>query len=78
MRNVPSRVVLAPMNLPMRMPWLHTLVLWLALDYFHAPGWAWGAVGLFLLFAWICWVRDLATRKDLTLEDLLPPTKQRK
>lgn len=69
----PSRLVLAPVNLPMRMPWLHTLVLWVVLDHFHAPAWLWGAVGLFLLLAWICWFRDVGTRKDLFLDDLFPP-----
>lgn len=43
-------------NLPMRMPLWHTLVLYLFLDRLHAPGFVWGAVGLYLALGWGVWI----------------------
>jgi hypothetical protein len=43
-------------NLPSRMPLLGTIVYATALDYWNAPQWAWGAVGLLIVVAWIGWI----------------------
>lgn len=56
-----SRRVIARANLPMRMPLWHSLVLYLFLDHIHAPGWVWGAMGLFLLICWGIWFWALFT-----------------
>lgn len=72
------RQVLAAANLPMRMPLWPTFTAWVALDYFHAPGWLWGMTALFFVAAWAIWFHDVSTRRDIALDDLLPPPQQRK
>lgn len=61
MRKSDSRRVIAPRNLPSRAPLVLTLIAWLFLDRFRAPGWVWGATGAFLLLLWIVWCYDVAT-----------------
>lgn len=46
-------------NLPMHSPLIGSLVLWIALDHWGAPGWAYGAIGLFLALVWIAFFIDL-------------------
>lgn len=64
------RRILAARNLPMRMPWQPTLLIWLALDHWHAPGWLWGAAGLFLVAAWVCFFHDAMHTHATSLDDL--------
>ena len=51
--------VIDPKQLPMRSPLVATLVFWLALDHWNAPGWAYGAVGVVMAVAWILWFATL-------------------
>ena len=39
-------------NLPSMLPFRDTAIAWLMLDRFHAPGWAWGAVGALGILVW--------------------------
>jgi hypothetical protein len=54
--------VIASRNLPMRMPLMQTALFWLLLDRWQAPGWAWGATGVFLALCWAVWTHDAYTR----------------
>lgn len=74
MRN--SRLVLSMTNMPLRLPWQATILLWLLLDRLHAPGWVWGAVGFLLVIVWISWLIDVCTHRNVELDSLLP-SKQR-
>lgn len=60
-QTVNGRRVISLANLPMRMPLWHTLTLYLFLDRLSAPGWAWGAGGLFIVLAWLIWIRTQFT-----------------
>src|SRR5690606_39741913 len=48
--------VISRSNLPARSPILSTIVFALAMDYWNAPQWLWGAIGLFMLVIWIAWI----------------------
>ena len=39
-------------NLPTRIPLWSTIVAYLLLDKFNAPGWVWGAFGLLSVIVW--------------------------
>ena len=45
----------------MSSPILPGIVLWLALDHWSAPGWAYGAVGAFMASVAIIWVTRMFT-----------------
>lgn len=62
------RRVLHGACLPLRMPLAMTILLWLLLDRFHVPGWAWGIAGTLVLFIWVCWVWDVATRANINVD----------
>lgn len=48
--------VISSKNLPRRAPFLDTIVYVTAMDYWNAPQWLWGAVGLLLLIGWISFI----------------------
>lgn len=62
-----KRKVIDAQNLPMRCPLVGSLVLYLVLDKFDAPGWAWGAVGLLMLILWIAWIADTLNNEKVDL-----------
>ena len=64
--------VIAAKQLPMRCPLIATLVLWMALDHWSAPGWAYGAVGLVLAIGWILWVIHLSTAESAEVDFKTP------
>lgn len=53
--------VIDPKQLPMRSPILGCLVLWMALDHWHAPEWAYGALGIFIGLVAFIWIVHLVT-----------------
>lgn len=53
-----TRKVIHAKNLSMRSPLVATVAFWLALDYWHAPGWGWGVVGTIMGVLWIAWIVD--------------------
>lgn len=58
-----ARKVIHVKHLPARLPLFQTLVAWLMLDRFQAPGWVWGVVGTFFALVWIGTVISMATQK---------------
>lgn len=69
-KNKPRRVF-AVANMPARPPLGATLVLWLLLDRLQPPGWVWGATSCAVLFLWLVWGHDVATRHSVSIDDLL-------
>lgn len=48
-----TKKVINNKNLPIKFPVLATVVYATALDYWGAPQWVWGAVGLLTVIAWV-------------------------
>jgi len=63
--------VLKPNNLPTKLPFFQTLIAMIAMDYYNAPQWVCGAVGLYVLLAWIVAIYSMATeeKQDLFKND---------
>lgn len=40
---------------PASPPLLASVVLYMALDLYHAPGWLWGVIGTLMAFLWLGW-----------------------
>lgn len=60
-----SKKVISKKNLPTRSPILATVVYVLAMDYWNAPQWLWGAVGLLLIFIWIAWIVSFFNQDEI-------------
>jgi len=60
-----SKKVISKNNLPTRSPILSTVVYVLAMDYWNAPQWLFGAVALILLFIWIAWIISLFNQDEI-------------
>lgn len=41
-------------NLPARLPLFETLIVITVMDYWNAPQWLWGVIGVLLFVVWIC------------------------
>lgn len=50
-------------NLPTKPPIFPTLVTAIALDYWHAPQWLWGALGLFWVIVWIACISVISKQE---------------
>lgn len=48
----------------MRMPLSFTALWALVLDRLNAPGYVWGAAGLFIVLVWIVWIIDVVQREQ--------------
>lgn len=64
------RHVINSRNMPARLPIFPTITTVLALDYWHAPGWLCGALGLVFLVGWILCIVDILRTEDL--EEIKP------
>lgn len=64
---MPKNKVIKMNNLPTRLPFVATLVYYLVLDRFNAPGWVWGAVGVLMLLVWILAIVNLMREEDVDL-----------
>jgi len=62
-----KRKVVSEKNLPTRLPVWSSLIVWLLLDRFNPPGWAWGVVGTVFVFFWIVAITDIFVREDVEL-----------
>lgn len=51
-----SRIVFPVDHIPSRPPTISSLVLYMALDLYHAPGWLWGVTGTLMAVLWIGWI----------------------
>ena len=58
-----KRKVIAQKNFSMRSPLMPTVVVWLLLDRFQAPGWVWGVVGTLVAILWIAFVAQAWTNE---------------
>ena len=62
-----SKNVISRKNLPVKSP-ITAIILYLFLmDYYNAPGWAWGAVGLLFLVMIIVWLIELLNEKHIDI-----------
>ncbi len=57
------RKVLSKHNLPTRMPWEQTLLIFMALQMFAAPIWMWWASGALFLIKWLNYFFEFLTEK---------------
>lgn len=48
-----KRKVIKLSNYPTRLPVYNTIITAMALDYWNAPQWLWGALGILFLIIWI-------------------------
>lgn len=51
-----KRIVLPLSHIPAKPPLLASIVYYMALDFYQAPGWAWGVVGTLMAVIWIVWL----------------------
>ena len=54
-------------NLPSKMPVSFTLISILAMDYWGAPDWVFGAVGVFLLLFWVSFFISVSKSKYIDI-----------
>jgi len=59
--------VLKSNNLPSRLPFFPTVITIIALDYWNAPQWLWGMLGVLFLLWWITSIINIATQKEVDL-----------
>lgn len=62
-----AKKVLSGSNLPAKLPLWSSLTTAIALDYWNAPEWLWGCLGLLFLLAWIAWIIGIATQEKVDL-----------
>lgn len=62
--------VLAFDQLPMRLPFYPTAVLYLLLDHFRTPEWVWGATGLLVIFGWWVAIYDVIRQESTRIREL--------
>lgn len=43
-------------HLPTRPPLIASILFYMALDVYDAPGWAWGVVGTLVFVLWVGWL----------------------
>lgn len=61
--------VISRKNLPNKMPVTFTIVCFLAMDYWGAPQWLFGAIGLLVLLLWIGFFYSLVNNDEVDLFD---------
>lgn len=54
-------------ELPARYPVVTTIVAFLALDYWKAPQWVWGAVGVLFLIIWIACIIAIYNQEEIEI-----------
>lgn len=59
--------VLPYSHLPEKLPLVPSIVFYMALDMYHAPGWAFGVVGAFMTLAWIGSIVRLVRQQPLPM-----------
>lgn len=62
--------VISHNNLPTHLPVTSTIAVYLLLDKLRAPGWFWGAVGLFFVALWIGAIVAILHEDDVELDAL--------
>jgi hypothetical protein len=65
--------VLAWSNMPTRLPLIPSMVFYLFLDHFKAPGWIWGAACVLIGFIWLVAIIGLFTQEQVdVIKDYKP------
>lgn len=59
-------------NLPKKLPVIGTLVMFLALDYWNAPQWLLGAMGILYLLIWCVIIISIIKEEEVDLFDATP------
>ncbi len=73
-----SKKVINKKNLPSRIPLVGTIVYITALDYWNAPEWLWGVVGVIMVVGWVSFFFGLGTEKEIDLfVEKKPETKEK-
>ena len=57
--------VISNKSLPSKLPISSSLTSFIALDYWNAPEWLWGAIGLFFLVAWVVIIIRLLYQENI-------------
>ncbi|MGQ7868712.1 hypothetical protein [Sunxiuqinia sp. sy24] len=66
-----KRKVISLNNLPVKLPLFQTLVTWIALDYWNAPQWLYGALGLLFLVVWIYAIVARVNQEETDISKIL-------
>jgi hypothetical protein len=62
-----SRKVLSRKNIPSKLPIWNSLTCWLSLEYFKAPQWLYGAMGVLFVIIWTYCILYILTEKQTEL-----------
>lgn len=62
-----KKQVISRKNLPDKLPSISTLCIIMALDYWKAPGWLWGGMGLLLVLLWISAIWSIIQEKQVNI-----------
>ena len=62
-----NQKVVAPKNLPARLPVTPTIVAWMAMDYYESPAWLYGCLGTLLIIIWIASLVKLSRQVNTDL-----------
>lgn len=54
-------------NLPTRLPVSLTLITYMGLDTYKAPGWIWGALGIVFLLLWVISIYAICIEKQVDI-----------
>lgn len=64
-RKLPSRLM------PTKLPLYPSIITWMALDYYHSPDWAYGALGVLFALIWGSAIYSMATEEEIaTLSEI--------
>lgn len=62
--------VIPASQLPVRCPYAFSILVFLALDHWMAPGWVYGCFSTLLALMWIGWAYRLCHERDVPLKEL--------
>lgn len=62
-----NKKVISRKNLPTKPPTIATVVAILALDYWNAPQWLWGALGVVFVIIWVAWIVQMFQEKQFDI-----------
>ena len=54
-------------NLPYKMPWTTTAVIWLLADKFQATDFVWGIIWVFIVLLWSAWIYGMFTTESVEI-----------
>lgn len=66
-KNMKPKKVIKSVDLPSKLPVFPTLTTILALDYWNAPQWLWGALGFLFIIAWVAAIIRIITDVEVDI-----------